>query len=467
MRYHGVIDGVAFEGSEMYDNLYREDFHILDIQADHDVYVDFRRRYETDAHYACTEEDLGLYHPDDPVPAHTINPGDIEYLGAFKLPTGAELPGQERFVRQASITYYPKGDPGSTDDFPGSLFGIGHYKLSYVSEVSIPKPVISENINDLPKAEYLQHPTDISSQYEDHPFQLYYISSQNKIIWAQKVWFFGNTSLPRLGWTSPQLGSYGAQGEWVPEPDSAGYWFLGERILNVGVGFFEIPSEWAQAHLSNPDRTLAMVAARTTKDTMNGVNIYATAPWTQGDPPPDHTRLAYETLLEYGYVQQKEMQNYNRGTATAGAAWVQDGDRSAVIIVQAMSYGNIWYNGHGNGGAGQANARRWTIRFYNPADLADVLTGTKKPYEPQPYATLDITPYFFGNYYGEYTGQGMMHGDKYNGAAYDPVRNYIYISEASVDAGKRPVVHVFRVAGSASAAQATASQTVVLCSESF
>ena len=48
------------------------------------------------------------------------------------------------------FTYYPDGDPvGGEDGFPGSLFGVGHDLQEYVSEISIPVPVLSKNLEDL------------------------------------------------------------------------------------------------------------------------------------------------------------------------------------------------------------------------------------------------------------------------------------------------------------------------------
>ena len=42
--------------------------------------------------------------------------------------------------------YYPDGDPEGDDGYPGSIFGIGHDQTQYVSEISIPVPVASRDL---------------------------------------------------------------------------------------------------------------------------------------------------------------------------------------------------------------------------------------------------------------------------------------------------------------------------------
>jgi hypothetical protein len=60
--------------------------------------------------------------------ANRVQPGDLTYLGAFRLPDG--VPGSE--VRSwawggFAMTYYPGGNPGGPNDgYPGSIFATGH-----------------------------------------------------------------------------------------------------------------------------------------------------------------------------------------------------------------------------------------------------------------------------------------------------------------------------------------------------
>ena len=94
---------------------------------------------------------------DTGTPAQLIEPTDLVYLGAFRLPDGPEEIGWE--YSGAAMTYYPDGDPdGPADGYPGSVFGTGHDWNQYVSEISILVPIvsISKNVDELNTATTLQ-----------------------------------------------------------------------------------------------------------------------------------------------------------------------------------------------------------------------------------------------------------------------------------------------------------------------
>ena len=70
-----------------------------------------------------------------PVVSQTsIQPTDIQYLGAFRLPEGTN--GTGWYYGGNALAYFPDGDPsGPGDGYPGSLFGTGNQAELYVSEV--------------------------------------------------------------------------------------------------------------------------------------------------------------------------------------------------------------------------------------------------------------------------------------------------------------------------------------------
>jgi len=386
-----LTDQGEITGTDYYIYVARRELHMLDVQEDHDIHVDYHRGAENTASYYYTEEDFGLYQSGDSIPDNTVNPDSIEYLGAFKVPEG-NWDGDNYFswsYSNGAIAYSPDGDPGNADDFSGSLFGIDHVYRTAASEITIPTPVNSRDLDELPRAEYIQHPTDISDLYEDIVQELVYSSSQDKLFWSQGAQSYGDTESPRFGWTEPLLGHYDNE-SWVPNPQSAGYWHVGDTF-KTGTILFEIPSVWAANNLDDTDKTLVITDSSTTGHAINGMNFYAVAPWAEGDPPPDQTRLDYEAILEYGSNQQNEMHRYTRSSSFIGAAWVQDGNSHALILVQKQGYGSIWYNGRSTGSSGEA-----------------------------------------GN------------GTKLYGLAYDPIHNYIYISETRMD-GTMPIIHVFRM----------------------
>jgi hypothetical protein len=93
-----------------------------------------------------------------------VQPGDFEYLGAFRLPGGEDRPQTFAYGGNA-MTFNPAGDPaGAADGFPGSLFVMGHDRIPFgevpdgnqVAEINIPAPVTSRNMEDLNTAGFLQ-----------------------------------------------------------------------------------------------------------------------------------------------------------------------------------------------------------------------------------------------------------------------------------------------------------------------
>ena len=88
---------------------------------------------------------------------HRLQPGDLVYAGAFRLP---DVAGDHDWEYSGhTLTYYPGGDiTGAGDGYPGSLFATGHNWYQHVAEISIPQPVISpgKRLADLNRARMLQ-----------------------------------------------------------------------------------------------------------------------------------------------------------------------------------------------------------------------------------------------------------------------------------------------------------------------
>lgn len=80
------------------------------------------------------------------------------------------------------------------------------------------------------------------------------------------------------------------------------------------------------------------------------------------------------------------------------------------------------------------------IWAYDANDLVAVKNGSKKPWEPRPYAHIRLT---------QMNNSG---GAKIRGAAYDPISKRIYIAE---DYGDNPRIHVYEVTGATGAPPTT------------
>ena len=89
--------------------------------------------------------DLPLVMTPESLPTERLQPADLVYLGAFRLPDSPGTPDNVGWEWGGSaLTYYPAGDPaGDADGYPGSLFGAGHDQTPDPSDVRIPGPLVS------------------------------------------------------------------------------------------------------------------------------------------------------------------------------------------------------------------------------------------------------------------------------------------------------------------------------------
>lgn len=390
-----------------------------------------------------------------PPSGELIQPDDLVYLGAFRLPDG---PDEIAWPYGGSaMTYYPDGDPDGPDDgFPGSIFGVGHDWNQYVSEISIPVPIISatKNVEELNTATTLQEFQDIKGNlfgYLEIPrVGLEYLPPQGGqatgklyFAWAQHMGE-GETN-PSHGWSELDLSN----------PQTAGAWRIGEYWNYVtGDYIFAIPTEWADAYA--PGMYLVTGRFRDGGQGSQGPTLFAYGPWNEGSPPAPGSTLSAVPLLLYGdaYTEgSPAMNDYHHADEWSGGAWLTAGDRSAVIFVGTKGTGECWY-GCSDGivweppypeGCPDDDRGWWStgfegqIIFYDPADLAAVALGAIEPWEPQPYAVMNID----GFLYHVESAQQKSH---VGATSFDRERGLLYVFELFAD-GDKPLVHVWKVEG--------------------
>ncbi len=156
--------------------------------------------------------------------------------------------------------------------------------------------------------------------------------------------------------------------------------------------------------------------------------------------------------------------NYCDSDDWSGGAWITSREKSAVIFVGNKGTGKCWY-GFANGLVWPLDCaeqvpptcpevpewpydnRGWwseglraEIIFYDPSDLAAVAAGTKKTWEPQPYASLDFTKYLFD----PETDLTRYKRSLVKAASFDRANRLLYIFEMLADDDKS-LVHVFKV----------------------
>jgi hypothetical protein len=394
-----------------------------------------------------------------------IQPTGLTYVGAFRLPDGPEEIGWA--YSGAAMTYYPHGDPdGPADGYPGSIFATGHDWNQYVSEISIPVPIISpdKDVEDLNTATTLQDfqniRGDLFGEFELPRVGLEYLPAQGEqttdklyFCWAQHM---GETETnPSHGWCELDLSN----------PQTAGAWRIGDYWNYVTTDYiFAIPQQWANAN--TPGMYLATGRFRDGGQGAQGPSLLAHGPWNEGNPPAPNSTLSAVPLLLYADVTAEDdftMDNYQHSDGWSGGAWLTAGDKSAVVFVGTKGLGDCWY-GFANGVVwpdeppyppvpdAPYDQRGWwstsfegQIIFYDPADLAAVARGEMESYEPQPYATLQIDEYL----YDINSTQPWYH---VGAASFDRERGLLHVFEPLADEDKS-LIHVWEVA----AEEATAS----------
>ncbi|MBM4240546.1 MAG: hypothetical protein FJ150_02570 [Euryarchaeota archaeon] len=398
-------------------------------------------------------------------PTELIQPTDLEYVGAFRLPNDTgEMGWQYSGAEQGAMTYYPNGDPsGSSDGYPGSIYGTGNDQGKYITEISIPVPVNSQNknLNELNTASTLQPFQNILGDqiagFQLPKVALEYLPKQGDQT-SDKLYYCVGQHLqdeernPSHGWMELDLSN----------PQRAGLWKIDNQLNYVTTYYiFAINKKWADAY--TPGMYLATGRLRQGGQGSQGPCIFAYGPWNEGNPPAPGTELRSIPLLLYSSVTDPEnhtMKDYSNSDEWNGGAWLTSGDKSAVIFVGTKGVGNCWY-GYSDGTVwpdnppyppepvisptfyGEELRGFWSdsseaeILFYDPADLAAVAQGKMKPYEPQPYAKLNIDKYL-------YNIKSPKQLDRIGAVAYDGERGYLYVLEPLVD-NNQPIIHAWRI----------------------
>ena len=383
-----------------------------------------------------------------------LQPSDLEYRGAFRLPDSPGKPDNVNWSWNAwasALTFYPDGDPsGPEDGYPGSLFGVGHDHTQQVSEIRIPAPVISmtKSLEELNTAETLQEFRDIRgglfSEMEMPRVGLTYLPAQGEQA-EGKLYFAWAPHLDE-GATHPSHGWCGLN---LSDPQAAGPWRI-EEYWNYVTGdyLFAIPESWADVY--TPGKRLATGRFRDGGQGGMGPSLFAIGPWNAGNPPVSGVTLLAVPLLLYGNAYEENpatMDAYHHSDEWSGAVWLTAGESEAVVFVGTKGLGDCWY-----GCADGTDYPPWPydcdrgwwssefgaqMLFFDPADFAAVVQGGMESWEPQPYAMLDLD----GVLYHVASSQQKYH---VGAAGYDRDHSLLYVFEPLADDDKS-IIHVWKV----------------------
>ena len=386
--------------------------------------------------------------------AQLIQPSDLVYEGAFRLPDEEPYEASWNYAGQG-MTYFPNGEPGGPDDgYPGSIFGVGHAWTMYVSEISIPVPVISstKDLSELNTAITLQGFHDVRTGLFDGILDemlrvgIEYLPKQGSqttdklhIAWGQH---FQYELVQSHTWCELDLFN----------PQTAGPWYFSNYSnFSTDDYIFAIPQDWADAN--TPGKLLATGRFRDGGLGGRGPALFAYGPWNEGNPPaPNDTLrditplLLYDNYDIYHEPNPDTLINYNHPDEWSGGAWLTADGNSAVIFVGTKGYGESWYGCPDGGRFPEVDCeeRGWwcdslrgQIIFYDPSDLAAVARGEMEPSKPQPYASLDIDQYLFNV-------TSSRQKEHVGAASFDRENGLLYVFEPRADEDKC-LVHVWRV----------------------
>jgi hypothetical protein len=412
-----------------------------------------------------TSEGIPLSKPPD---SSLIGPDDFSYLGFFRLP---EPSGRSDWDYSGhGLTYYPEGDPDGADDgFPGSLFGFGHDHHLFVSEINIPEPVLTTNLEEANRAQTLQPFADLTEgifsapqmsipragiEYLDEPAPLLHFT------FGQHIQDFE----PSHGWAGLDLSHPEAAGAWV---------FDGYTNYVTNDYLFEIPSEWADAIAPGP--LLASGRAREGLWSGRGPGLFAYSP---GDPsktlPPGDAISNVFPLLLYGEQlpgqpdlvssPDQSVLEYREADHWWGGAWITVGDSAGVVFAGTKALGEEWY-GFSNGLVWEHDCAEqsppscpdppewpydnrgfWAedyqaqIIFYDPSDLVAVSAGEMDSWEPQPYAMMVIDEYLLD----PELNHEEYKRDLVGSVAFDRENGIFYMIERLADE-YQSVIHVWKI----------------------
>lgn len=389
---------------------------------------------------ACTS---GLYTKRDTDETKLLQPGNIEYLGAFRLPNVSEEYGW--LWSGEALCFNALGNDGQH-----SLFGTGHNHRTHISEISIPIPVKSKNIKDLPLGLTLQPFNNIrSSLYDSWNFEIPRAGLEilnNKLFFCWGDHMQDGDSRPTHGYTSLDLSN----------SNPISLWSIGDYNYSTNDYLFKVPKTWSDKFAPGFD----MATGRFRDGGWGGMGpsviIFKTGSMIKGQNVETKVLIRYTDVDDYS-SERDMINNYSEADSWTGAAWVDSPTGAALILVGTHGYGKTWY-GFSNGveypidGIGPFpevppyphDERGWwndnfkpTMIFYSPVDLAKTAHNQMENHKIQPYAMLDLSEYMIVE-----RDETVM---QYLGAmAYDDINHRLFVMELHAD-GDKPVVHVFGV----------------------
>lgn len=371
---------------------------------------------------------------------------DLSYAGGFRLP--AEASNGDSFDYGGQAVAFNAAAPSL---FVASMNG-------RVAEVSIPAPVVSADVNDMPFAHYMQGFADPT---EGRLYQVWSSGVRNNSLLVHNGRLYGTASI-YYDALNDQRVSHFSRSLRLDEKSFQGWTQVWETAKAgfVAGNLASVPAEW-QARLGG-----AMVSGQCcvpiVSRTSWGPAAFAFDPASIGQPVVGASPLLYytgdhPTLGSWDATGPNA--TYNQATEMGGMVLVA-GTRTALYFGRTgagpscygkgtadqslvgktdPADGGHWCHDPTNSSKGtHAYPYHYQIWAYDLNDLAAVKAGTKSPWDVVPY---DVWPFAFPT---EEVQFGI------GGVSYDAATQTIYVAQSFADLdvyARRPIIHVIRVNG--------------------
>lgn len=368
-----------------------------------------------------------------------VQKGNLVYQGAFRVPQGTS----------DATTFEYGGTALGYNPANNSLYITGHDHLQFSAEISIPPAVVnSTTLRDLATATILQPLTDATERRlgrinppDPNPKKIGgHLVYNGRLIVTGFSYYDGAGTQSASHFSRPlSLSTTG---------DVIGPYSVGPNPRFVGGYMTPVPPEW-QASFAGP--------ALTGMCCLSIANVQSCGPSISVFDPGVTSRSAARLL---GYPLSNPLRPvsstnavYNLTSSISGVVF-PSGTRS-VLFFGRHGAGRYCY-GEGEDCGDLADSSKgvhgypyvYQVWAYDAVDLLAVKNGAKREHQPQPYAVWTFNLPF------EHARSTHFLG----GAAYDPRTQRIYLSQRGGDAAG-PVIHVFRVNGTASTEPVSKSLT--------
>ncbi|NCC25978.1 MAG: hypothetical protein EOM25_12425 [Deltaproteobacteria bacterium] len=410
------------------------------------------------------------------IPAERLQPSDLVYQGAFRLP-------DEFNWGALGMSYYPSGIGGqgsllvtgfqspSSPEHPAEACWDPSWSCnSYYGQVLIPTPTKAFNWESLPMAQLsggmINYDQGLAATvHREYVFvsDIEYMprsgsQSRDKVYGALEAWYaegiFGEGSFPTI-WMSNMDGT-GARGVFHVGPESVP--FHGRKM---GSYLFTVPQWYADQYLGGrrlvtgrSRGTPASIDPVTTDGGSQGPTLFAFRALDSDDPtgnldalPFLYYRVKYPGCAgpNVGPTAECDYPFFSMCDDWTGGAFVDTGSKRAVMLLGLKGSRNC-YGGAGCGdpcGDGQGyhcDPSERQVIFYDVHALGDIAKGQVDPWSVLPYAVWKP---------GEFYQTGVTCWNA-GGMTFDSENGRVFMVERGMGGETNAcVVHVWRVVGGA------------------